>query len=63
MTESTSKTELKGGRLMIAVIVLLAGAVVVLIAGVIFMQEEIRSLRGTVEELKPLQGSIVMHFS
>lgn len=46
-----------------AVIVLLAGAVVVLIAGVIFMQEEIRSLRSTVAELKPLQGNNVLHFT
>lgn len=45
-------------RLVIGVIVFLVGANVVLIAGVIFMQEEIRNLRGTVEELKPLQGNI-----
>ena len=57
MTEDTRKTEPRRGRLLIAVIALLAGAVVVLVAGVIFMQEEIRNLRGTVEELKPLQGS------
>ncbi|XP_078383285.1 uncharacterized protein LOC144665877 [Oculina patagonica] len=58
MRESKSKTEPKRGRLMIAVIVLLAGAVVVLIAGVIFMQEEIRSLRGTVEELRLSQDVV-----
>ena len=45
-------------RIVIGVIVFLVGANVVLIAGVIFMQEEIRNLRGTVEELKPLQGNI-----
>lgn len=42
-------------RLVIGVIVFLVGANIVLIAGVIFMQKEIRNLRGTVEELKPLQ--------
>ena len=45
-------------RLVIGLIVFLVGANVVLITGCIFMQEEIRSLRGTVEELKPLQGKI-----
>lgn len=45
-------------RLVIGVIVFLVGANIVLIAGVIFMQKEIRNLRGTVEELKPLQGNI-----
>ena len=45
-------------RLVIGLIVFLVGANVVLIVGVIFMQEEIRNLRGTVEDLKPLQGNI-----
>lgn len=62
MKESSSKTESRGRRLLIAVILFLAGAGVVLIAGVIFMQEEITSLRGKVAELKPLQGSNVLHF-
>lgn len=62
MTESSSKTESKGRRLLIAVIVFLVGAVVVLIAGVIFMQEEIRNLRGTVAELEPLQGNVSTAF-
>ena len=58
MKESSSKKESRERRLMIAVIVFLTGVGVVLIAGVIFMQKEIRNLRGTVEELKPLQGNI-----
>ena len=49
-------------RLVIGVIVFLVGANVVLITGVIFMQEEITSLRGKVAELNPLQGSNVLHF-
>ena len=57
MKETSSKKESRGRRLLIAVIVFLAGTGVVLIAGVIFMQEEITSLRGKVAELKPLQGS------
>lgn len=53
MTESTSKT---GPRLLITVIVLLAGTVVVLSAG--DEQDEIRSLRSTVDELKPVKGNV-----
>lgn len=45
-------------RLLLGVIVFLVGANVVLITGVIFMQEEIRKLKGAVEELNPLQGNI-----
>lgn len=61
MKEGTSKTESRGRRLLIAAIVFIAGAVVVLIAGVIFMQEEeIINLRGAVAELKPLQGTNVL---
>lgn len=45
-------------RLLLGVIVFLVGANVVLITGVIFMQEEISKLKGAVEELKPLQGNI-----
>lgn len=59
-TEEVSKTEPKRGRLLIAAVVLLAGALVVLIAGVILMQEEIRSLRGTIAELKPLKGTVIL---
>lgn len=62
MKESSSKKESRERRLMIAVIVFLTGVGVVLIAGVIFMQEEITSLRGKVAELNPLQGSYVLHF-
>ena len=63
MQESTSKTECRGRRLLIAVIVFLAVAVVVLITAIIFMQEEeIASLGGKVAELKPLRGSSVLHF-
>ena len=63
MKESTSKTESRGRRLVIAVIVFLAVAVVVLITAIIFMQEEeITSLGGKVAELKPLRGSSVLHF-
>jgi len=58
MKESSSKTESRGRRLLIAVILFLAGPGVVLIAGVIFMQEEITSLRGKVAELKPLQDDV-----
>lgn len=61
MKEGTSKTESRGRRLLIAAIIFIAGAVVVLIAGFIFMQEEeIISLRGAVAELKPLQGTNVL---
>ena len=57
MTEKANKTQPKTSqRIMLAAVVLLAGAVVALIAGVVLMQNEIRSLRNTVEDLKPLQG-------
>ena len=63
MKEGTSKTEFRGRRLLIAAIIFIAGAVVVLIAGFIFMQEEeIISLRGAVAELKPLQGTNVLQW-
>ena len=67
MKESSSKTDSRDRRLMFVVIVFLTGAGLALIAGVIFMQDEITSLRGKVAELNPLQGiptirSTVMHF-
>ena len=57
MTEKANKTQPKTGqRIMLVVVVLLAGEVVALIAKVVLMENEIRSLRKTVEDFKPLQG-------
>lgn len=61
MKESSSRAESRD-RLMIVVIVFLTGVGLALIVGVIFMQDEITSLRGKVAELNPLRGSTVLHF-
>lgn len=55
-----SKTEVnRGRRLLIAAVVSLVGAFVVLIAGVILMNEDSGTLKKTTAELKPLQGNFV----
>lgn len=59
MTEDRSKRDTeKERRLLFAVIFVLAGGVIVLIAGAVLIQENITNLRGTVTELKPLEGNI-----
>ena len=55
MTEGTSKTGPKPVSLLITVIVLLAATVVV--PSACDEQDEIRSLRSTVDELKPVKGT------
>ena len=62
-SEKTSKTEPdRGRRLLFAVIAFLTAVAVVLIAGVILMQEEIKTLKDTVAEHKTTQGSVLCNF-
>lgn len=56
----TSKTEPKRGRRVLLAAVVFVGAFVVLITGVMLMQEENRNLRGTVAEFKTLPGNFVL---